>query len=355
MYRKQLTWQKVICFAAIVAGALVFLYALGLMTDLYDSLYYTMSNPADLTETDVPGSIIYYDMQPFNQLLLRLSIGLILLGCLLFLTGTHSRRRYYVGNWVSTLVYVGASVALSFWAHSQLKAFKAQFLTLDFEALADFADLWDTPYIDSTFWFDAHVYVFGFVILVSLLLLLNLAWKVILMKSEKETVGMDRSKVEADPVQLDRMRYIKNSFSSSMALLAIVFDVLYFVSIYKSDVGSWYYSIPIGASIVYNLVFMLIAFLCSEGVKNYKLSYAYLMIALGIGQIIRIFILPLSAYNATVTISKVTMQVMQTPQFVRVIIYLCLSAACLFVGGIVGIRKSRALSAHNAELEKISA
>ena len=41
-------------------------------------------------------------------------------------------------------------------------------------------------------------------------------------------------------ISLDRMRYTKNTLSSSLALCAIVFNVLYFVSIYESDVGSWY-------------------------------------------------------------------------------------------------------------------
>ena len=354
MYRRQLTWQKIICFAAIVAGALVFLYALGLMTDLYDSLYYTMTNPYDLTATDVPGSIIYYDMQPFNQMLLRSSIGLILLGCLLFLTGNHSRRRYYVGNVVSTVLFVVASLGMSYWIHTQIDAFKAQFLTtLDFEALADFADLWDTPYIDSTLWFDLHWVVVCVLLIVSLALIVNLFWKKILMDGEKKMIG--HNSVEKDPAELDRLRFIKNSFSSNMVLLSIVFDVLYFISIYKSDVGSWYYSIPIGASIVYNLVFMLIAFLCSEGIKNYKLGYCFVMIALAAGQIIRIFILPLSAYTSTVTISKVVTQVMQTPQFIRVIVYLSLSSLCLIIGSIVGIRKCRALKAHTASLKQISA
>ena len=69
-------------------------------------------------------------------------------------------------------------------------------------------------------------------------------------------------------VKRDRMRYTKNSLSSSLALLAIVFNVLYFVSIYQSDKGKFYYTILIGASVLYNLVFMLMAFLSSEGVKN---------------------------------------------------------------------------------------
>ena len=96
MYKKQMTAQKVICLLSIAVSVIVFLYSLGLMTDLYDSLYPTMMNPLDLTETDVPGSIIYYDMQDFNRALLKVSIGLILLSCLLFVTNTHSRR---MGPW----------------------------------------------------------------------------------------------------------------------------------------------------------------------------------------------------------------------------------------------------------------
>ena len=54
MYKKQLKLQKILCLLAIGASVLIFLYALGIMTDLYDTLYSTMRNPADLTQTDVP-------------------------------------------------------------------------------------------------------------------------------------------------------------------------------------------------------------------------------------------------------------------------------------------------------------
>lgn len=157
---------------------------------------------------------------------------------------------------------------------------------------------------------------------------------------------------EMKRIRLDRMRYTKNSLASNLSLLAIVFNVLYFVSIYESDVGSWYYNLLIGISIVYNLLFMLMAFLASEGVKNYKPGYAWLLLGLGVGQIARIFILPLKAYTATVTISKVTYQVMQAPQFAAVVIWLCLSAACCIGAGIVGVMRSRMLAAYNASLEE---
>ena len=148
-------------------------------------------------------------------------------------------------------------------------------------------------------------------------------------------------------IQLDRMRFTKNTTSSRLALLAIVFDVLFFISIYKSDVDTYYYTVLIGASIIYNLVFLLSAFLCSEGVKNYKPLYSWIMIVLGFIQVARVFILPMSAHSAVAASGA---PVMGTAQFVRVLIYLIASALCLFAGAVINLNKSRALNAHIASL-----
>ena len=155
---------------------------------------------------------------------------------------------------------------------------------------------------------------------------------------------------EEKTIQLDRMRFTKNSTAANFALLAILFDVLYFISIYESNVGSWYYNILMGASILYNLVFMLAAFLCSEGIKNYKVSYSYVMLLLII-QIIRIFIYPMRAKAATVTIMEQPVIVMGAGQFLRCVVYLVLSAACLIIGAVIGYSRSRALQAHLATLD----
>lgn len=153
-------------------------------------------------------------------------------------------------------------------------------------------------------------------------------------------------------IKKDRLRYSKNKLSSNLTLLAIVFNALYFVSIYKSDVGSYYYSYIIGISVVYNLLFMLIAFLASEGVKSYKLNYSYVLLALGAGQIIRIFILPIDAKNTVITLSQESQQVMQDGQFMRVCIYLIASAALCIIAGITAFIKTRTLTSYQAELEQ---
>ena len=188
MYKRQLTWQKILCFAALAVSALVFLYSLGLMTDLYDSLYSTMMDPNNIDDTWVTGSQVYYHMQPFNKALLGYSIGMILLGCLLFITSTHSRRRYYIGNLVSTGVFAAAGIGLSIWSHIQVEAYKAEFLNINFEELQFFAEMWESPYIDSTFWFDAHYAVFGLLTLVAVLLVGNYIWKLSLMRAEKRLI-----------------------------------------------------------------------------------------------------------------------------------------------------------------------
>ena len=151
-------------------------------------------------------------------------------------------------------------------------------------------------------------------------------------------------------VRLDRMRFTKNTASSRLAILAILFDVLYFVSLYKINVD-YYYTLTMGASILYNLVFMLAAFLSSEGVKNYKQSFSWVLCVLGIIQIARIFILPVPAHATEVTVGGAQMLAMSDGQFVRVIIYLIASAVCLFAAAAVNLVKSRALKAHIAGLE----
>ena len=189
MYKKQLRFQKIVCLLAIIAAAIMFVYALGIVTDIHDALRSTMLNPNDRYDTKVPGSIIYYDMQEFNDQFVNMSLGLILVSCLLFLTNTQVRRKYYIGNYVTVGIYAVAAVALSVWSHIQIDAFKVQFLTtVDFEALKAYSELWKTYYTDSTLLLDLHYYVCGFAILAAVLLVVNTIWKVSMMRLEKALI-----------------------------------------------------------------------------------------------------------------------------------------------------------------------
>ena len=151
-------------------------------------------------------------------------------------------------------------------------------------------------------------------------------------------------------IRKDRLRYTKNSLSSGLALLAILFNVFYFVNIYKSDVENYYYSYIIGISIIYNLLFMLFGFLCSEGVKRYHFGYAVTLIVIGGIQFVRMFIIPRMASSAVVTLDGVETIVMGSAQHTRVIVYLAISGGLCIAAGIVGIIRSRQLASYEAEL-----
>ena len=201
MYKKQMKFQKIVCFLMLAASVVVFIYSLGLMTDLYDSLYLTMMDPEDLSYTMVEGSQIYYEMQGydpatndftnpnFNGILTMVGIGLILVSLVLFITCTHSRRKYYIGNYIAVGLSVASSIGASVWGMVNILAYKQKFLQIDFEALKEFSEMWNTTYSDSTFWFDAAFFVFGLLLIATVLLVVNLVLKVIVMKEEQRLLG----------------------------------------------------------------------------------------------------------------------------------------------------------------------
>ncbi len=184
MYKKQMSLQRIFCLLSLAASVVVFIYSLGIMTDLYDNLYKMIPDPSDLDNTRVAGARIYYDMQGFNQAFLTCGIVLILLSCLLFLTNTHIRRRYYIGNYVAVGLNAAANVAVAVWGHIQITAFKAQYNLIDLAELERQLTRRRLVFTNSTFWFDIHYLVFALTLIASILLVVNVIMKVRLMKDE---------------------------------------------------------------------------------------------------------------------------------------------------------------------------
>ena len=205
MYKNQMKAQKILCLLAVIVAAVLFLYALGIMTDLYDALYPTLSinvtenkeaggYKIDVSEQvfsgkTVSGAKVYTDMQPFNQTLVKLSIVYILLGVLLFITNTNVRRRYYIGNYVSVGLFAAASIGIPVYAHIQIENFKKQWQAVDFNALKEYSNTFKSTYTESTLWFDLHYAVCALMIVVAALLVACTVWKVMLMKDEEKLVA----------------------------------------------------------------------------------------------------------------------------------------------------------------------
>lgn len=173
---------------------------------------------------------------------------------------------------------------------------------------------------------------------------------------------------EITNTKLDRMRYTKDKRSANMVLLAIVFNVLYFVSIYQQDhpvvkpisAEYPYYSWLIGASVILNLLFLLIAFLCSEGVKGRRKGYTGMLLFLGVLQIVRIFYLPAKAHaavysetvkNAEGVAEVITKPVMTDGQYVFAIVMLLLSGVLCITAAVNSYMNNKKLADYMKSIE----
>ncbi len=152
-------------------------------------------------------------------------------------------------------------------------------------------------------------------------------------------------------IRKDRLRFEKNKLSSGLTYLAILFNVFYFVNLYGYYNNTYYYKILIGASVLYNLIFLLTAFLASEGVKNYKINMSVILIVIGLLQIVRIFYIPLQAHNTILIIDLVERPVMTTGQFIFQVCCLCASCVTAVIAGIFGILRSLELQSRFKEIE----
>ena len=185
MYKKQMTLQRIVCYALLIAAAIIFIYSLGLVTDLYESLQ-PYSDPTK--RKYVQGADIYINIQPFNKQLTGAGIALILSAVSLFVFNTHKRRRYYIGNYVTIGLNAALNIGVTVWTLVNVMAFKAQYLLIDFVKLAEQADKYDTKYIESTFWFDLSIPIAIIVIVATLASIANLVFKIALMKGEKALI-----------------------------------------------------------------------------------------------------------------------------------------------------------------------
>ena len=148
----------------------------------------------------------------------------------------------------------------------------------------------------------------------------------------------------------DILRYKKNKLAANLALLGLVFGVLYFMFIYgiyaegvnNASIKAFFYKPQLGASVIINLVFLLFVFYCSEEVKAYNQKFAYVEFFIALCQIGRIFYYPVYGHMKNA---------MNTGLMITCIIFLALSAGCLIASGVFGITKAIAYKKHVDQIE----
>ena len=178
--------QKIVSFIVLAAAVMVFIYSLGLVTDLHYNNFAYYAEKLDNPRYAGMGAEIYLEIQPFNKQLTTVGIFLILSALLLFVFSTHKRRKYYVGNYVAIGLNSALMIGASVWGIRNVMKYKEMYYLIDFEMLEKYQNILKKPYDISDFWFNVGFYVFGFAILAAVLSVMNLVFKVLVMRGERK-------------------------------------------------------------------------------------------------------------------------------------------------------------------------
>jgi hypothetical protein len=158
-------------------------------------------------------------------------------------------------------------------------------------------------------------------------------------------------------VQDDILIYKKNKLASTFAILGLVFNCLYFCLLYGFT-NVYFSTIKLGISVIVTLVTLLVTFLASESIKNYKKQYVIVLCVLAAVQILRIFGIPLEALNNDVangttafTTRYFGVSISSQVSFTLCVIYLVASAACLITSAVIGYIQIVKLERHRSMVE----
>ena len=189
----------------IILGALALAYAFCYSSGAISELNFVLSNgnfTGYVAEGKNDASLVD-DIQGFNDILMYMGIAVILLGVLLYITACNKRRNYYISNYVATGVVAGGNIVISLVVMIMNAMWLGEFRNVDFDAWRQFnaegaafdqamgeevEDVYK-HFSDSELWFHLGFVIYSLIIVASILLILNLVWKIMLMRGEKKLLN----------------------------------------------------------------------------------------------------------------------------------------------------------------------
>ena len=213
--KTQMRFQKYLCLALLILGALAlaysFCYATGGLAELGQLIDPTNGKSQFNAKQGKYDATLFVDIQGFNDALMYCGIVIILLAVGLYITSCNKRRNYYISNYVATGVCAGGNIIISVIMMALNGVWMGRFKNVDFAAWKSYNEssilMWQeiykedpdsltpellapyTHYSESTAWFAVGFVVYMLVIVASVLLILNLVWKLKLMQGEKKLLN----------------------------------------------------------------------------------------------------------------------------------------------------------------------
>ena len=221
MFKSQMKYQKILCLVCLILAALLFVYALGFITSLYDMLYFTSEmdkSSGEVKNQKVDGVDWFWELETvvikrqeivtdqygnedevniverrvgFVDQMVTVAIIDIALALLMYITRNNKRRLYYVGNYVSTGLFSAYNLGIAAWIMARISYFNGNYQAINQEQLQAYCENWNIQYnyngpITS---FNLGYALCAILILAAIAVVLNLIWKIRLQKRENKLLN----------------------------------------------------------------------------------------------------------------------------------------------------------------------
>ena len=178
-------FQKILMLVTLVVAALSFVYALsfcGGTVYQYNSLYDQINKVEEVEGAEA----LFLASQKYNDILIGLSVAFIVIVALNFVMASQSRRNYYVTNYVSIILTAVYAVVFAI----LLLVFVSNTFSL-FAAIEKEVAEFEYSLVMDDFKYSIANFILGYLmaalmIVNAVVLVLNLVWKIKLMKGEKQ-------------------------------------------------------------------------------------------------------------------------------------------------------------------------
>ncbi len=222
MFKSQLKFQKIICLVTLIMAAILFVYSLGFITELYELFSPTIGvvngkvvdlatkrNPLtnEVLEDYIKGNEFYFEVQTyvvselhkingnpqtvqvkytgFNDKLVTGALIALIVSLTLFITSCNKRRNYYISNFVAIGATSAYNIGFAAWLIANLVKYEAKFNAVDHQALIKwFAEEKFKEVDTEVICFTLGYVLAALLVVVTALLVFNLIWKITLMKRE---------------------------------------------------------------------------------------------------------------------------------------------------------------------------
>lgn len=208
--KTQMRFQKILMYVSLAVAALTFVFGLAFLTGSLGKATHYIDHIGAVEIDYINAKEFITVSQSMTGNLITMGIVFIILAALLFITSCHSRRKYYITNYIAVGLFV--AFALVVFVYILIMVITVSDLFLNGIAWESGTNLTQFGYCNVADQFvnfaeypiertDTITFTLGyimavFVLIDAVLVCLSTVWKVLLMKGEKRLLGGSAAKAE---------------------------------------------------------------------------------------------------------------------------------------------------------------